>query len=167
MGNILKNEIKRSEEGFRSYERKLQATEAQLVKDKMASIQCIESQTNETIYLLEQEIQSLQGKLASSGNHFNVARGGADSSYLKILEIKDQLRRSKENEANLNYENMRMKYKINDLRLQATEKAQIIESNKETRKRSKALPNYFKETQRPRVILVVGEVLKRIFRRHL
>merc|ERR1712060_509768 len=107
--------------------------------------------------------KSLKSNLVTSDGEVS----GINHGYQKILDIEDQLRRSKDAEVELINKNMQMQHKIQDLQLQVKEKegTKSIESKMKSGdkdKKSKVLPNYYKKNRRPKVIRVVGEALRKL-----
>lgn len=167
LGERLDAEMKRSEDSYVSYDKQLKATKARMAQEKASSVQRVEAEMKETIHQLESEVKTLSSKLSSSGG--GERRGlppTTDNGYLKILEMEGEVRRSKDAEVKLIQSNMRMQHRIQELELGAKERSDEAagpQTNDDADRQ--ALPNYYKDSKRTRVVAAVSKALRQIFRR--
>jgi hypothetical protein len=95
----------------------------------------------------------------------------AQQDFLKVQEMEEALRRSKEMEVSLINQNMQMKQKLQDLQQQVKERTDVALNDDDDDEidddgmPEKSLPTYYRERQRPQVIQLVGNAWKKLFRR--
>lgn len=168
----LNEEMKRGKDDYDVHERQLRKIEDRLAKEHIAEIAELENEMNETIQELTDEIETLKKSKSQQGAASTTVKSTRDD--YKVQEMEQALRRSKEQEVSLINRNMQMQNKIQDLQHQAQERVSsgatknsvfddesMIDDNDE----KSDLPTYFKERQRPVVIRVVGNALRKVFRR--
>jgi hypothetical protein len=172
----LINENQRSKRYYEIHERQIRQTEERLSKEHLAAMSGMEDEMNRIVRQLETEIESLKSRVAtgSSSSQGMAPMKSAQHDYLKVQEMEEVIRRSKETEVSLINQNMQMKHKIKDLQQMVEERATVgsteIHEEAEDASKSielslKALPNYYRERQRPQVIKFVGNAWKKMFRR--
>ena len=166
LGDRLDVEMKRSEDSFVSHDKQLKATKARMAQEKASAIQRVEAEMKETMSQLESEVKTLRSKLSSSGGNRGLPPT-TDNGYLKILEMEDAVRRSKDAEVKLIKSNMQMQHKIKDLELRAQERLYEAPGSTQIKEGTgQNLPKYYKDSKRPRVVEAVSKALRKIFRRN-
>ena len=162
----LKEQVKRSEDDYRSHESQLKRTEERLTKENLAAINATEKEMKDTVYQLEMEVKTLKKKV-SNGDRIGSTTTLAQAKRMQNLE--DALRQSEDQGVSLLNENMKMKHRIDNLQfVQAKASRETVRSvpMKVIRQdKQKDVPPYFKEKQRPLVVRVVKNAWKKVFSR--
>ena len=166
LGERLDAEMKRSEDSYVSYDKQLKATKARMAQEKASAVQQVEAEMKETINQLESEMKALNSKLSSGGSERRGLSPTTDNGYLKILEMEGEVRRSRDAEVKLIQANMRMQHRIEELELSAKgilddEAPGSAQTNDDADRQ--ALPNYYKDSKRLRMVKAVSKALRQIF----
>jgi len=178
----LEEEIRRHEEDIENRDRAVHEAEDKLAKEHIATMTQMENEMMETTRQLEMEIRSLKKKAAEekvSQQGYDAAAAGMKSTGedpTKVREMEEALRRSKEKEVSLINQNMKMQHKLQDMQLQQLEErrhsavpgGRVVDEDEDGNGEGESaveLPTYYKEKQRPVVIRVVGDAMRKIFRR--
>ena len=174
LNNRLLEENERSKHFCEIHERQLRQTEDRLSKEHLVAMTEIENEMNRTVRQLEMEIESLKRNAAMGATASSQGMATVKSAHndLKIQDMEEALRRSKDMEVSLINQNMQMKNKIQDLQQQVEERSNVAgmlldddEDDDSDEMSDKPLPTYYRERQRPQVIQFVGNAWKRLFRR--
>jgi hypothetical protein len=167
-------EIRRNEGVIQSHDLQLHAMEDKLRREHASNIASLESEMNETVYQLEFEIQSLKRTIEEE----SVIR--QESPILppdnkQIQEMEETIAKMKDNEVSLIKQNILMKNRVQMLQ-EAQQRSSLREildesdnSNEQRRGREAvgSLPSYYKakESKRARVVRVVRDTWRKVFRR--
>jgi len=158
---------------YEVHDRQLRQTEDRLTKEHLAAMTELENEMNRTVRQLEMQIESLKSNAAtgnSTGQGVTSVKK-AQQDFLKVQEMEEALRRSKEMEVSLINQNMQMKQKLQDLQQQVKERTDVALNDDDDDEiddddmPEKSLPTYYRERQRPQVIQLVGNAWKKLFRR--
>ena len=158
---------------YEVHDRQLRQTEDRLTKEHLAAMTELENEMNRTVRQLEMQIESLKSNAAtgnSTGQGVTSVKK-AQQDFLKVQEMEEALRRSKEMEVSLINQNMQMKQKLKDLQQQVKERTDVALNDDDDDEiddddmPEKSLPTYYRERQRPQVIQLVGNAWKKLFRR--
>ena len=162
----LNSEIQRGKDMYKIHERQLHESEDRLAKQHIAEMTKIENEMNATIHDLEMEVKSLRDEMSST-----VSSPSDEKAALKVQEMEEALRRSREAEVALINDNMKMKKRLDTLAKEKSlpEPASVFNDESvdhdETEKEVVRLPKYYKEKQRPVVIRIVNNAWNKLFRR--
>lgn len=162
----LNSEIQRGKDMYKIHERQLHESEDRLAKQHIAEMTKIENEMNATIHDLEMEVKSLRDEMSST-----VSSPSDEKAALKVQEMEEALRRSREAEVALINDNMKMKKRLDTLAKEKSlpEPASVFNDetvdHDETEKEVVRLPKYYKEKQRPVVIRIVNNAWNKLFRR--
>jgi chromosome segregation ATPase len=174
LNDRLVEENERSKHDYEIHERQLRQIEDRLSKEHLAAMTEIENEMNQTVRQLEMEIETLKRNSAMGATASSQGTATVKSAHndLKVQEMEEALRRSKDMEVSLINQNMQMKYKIQDLQQLVEERSNVAgmlldddEDDGSDEMSDKPLPTYYRERQRPQVIQFVGNAWKRLFRR--
>ena len=168
----LNEEIQRGKDMYKIHERQLHESEDRLAKQHIAEMTKIEDEMNATIHDLEMEVKSLRDEMSSTGSSPSDGKAATvPNDYLKVQEMEEALRRSREAEVALINDNMKMKKRLDTLAKEKSlpEPASVFNDESidddETEKEVVKLPKYYKEKQRPVVIRIVNSAWNKLFRR--
>lgn len=173
LNDRLAKDNERIKYDYEVHDRQLRQTEDRLTKEHLAAMTELENEMNRTVRQLEMQIESLKSNAAtgSSTGQGVTSVKKAQQDFLKVQEMEEALRRSKEMEVSLINQNMQMKQKLQDLQQQVKERTDVALNDDDDDEiddddmPEKSLPTYYRERQRPQVIQLVGNAWKKLFRR--